>query len=811
MACNRAARRTENTRQTTGRIVPLDDLLGWQTAEVITPPDARRHAIRNGMVATVLLGVFFAALALPFAGAGALTLREARSYWDAMPATLPDVPVPTRSVMLAADGTKIAQFYAENRVPVAIDEVPQVMQDAIVAIEDARFYDHHGIDARGIARAAASNLLSDSTQGGSTLTQQYVKNRLASAAEDDTVRREVTSRTSYVRKLREAKLAIELERTWPKAKVLEGYLNISYFGDGAYGIGTAARHYFGKQVADLNLAEAALLAGLVQNPHRLDPTQNPEGARQRRNVVLDRMRDLGYITAARHAHATAQPVRLNLTRAANGCHASRYPFFCQWVKQQLENDPAFGKTQAQRNERLFRGGMTIRTTLDPKKQAVAQAAVDRALGRDNRVAAASVTVEPGTGRVVAMAVNRTFGTPKKDSFAKTEVLLPTVKGMQPGSNFKPITLAAALERGFDPATVISAPYRYTPAGQAAPPGGFSNYSTSSGGRLNAYQAIARSSNTWFIRLQEQIGVLNVVSMAERLGITSIPRTGARAITERDASLTLGAFEVSPVELAGAYAAFAAHGVHCTPHPIVAATGPDGKPITVPSPDCHEAIPASVADTVAATMQGTLNGPDPYRTGKEEYFGRPAAGKTGTTQNTAAVWFSGFTPQYATSVWVGDPRGGFKHPLRGFYAYGSYVAKASGGSVAGPIWREVMAGVHAGLPVKQFSRPAATVSAGTVVPDVRGLTLEQAYRALTDAGYTVRLAPANAKPDTALSPNRVALTTPAAGSFLGLASEVVVTMTAGSDRGVRLPDTTKADGADETSAPADTRARTAATR
>lgn len=772
----------------------LDNLLGWQTAEAVEPTRAKGRVVRGGIIATIASALFASAMALPFIGASAITINQAADYWAQMPTTLPDVPVPTRSVMLAADGTQIAQFYSENRVEVTSDEVPQVMKDAVVAIEDSRFYDHHGVDFRGIARAAVTNLLTDSTQGGSTLTQQYVKNRLASAAEDDKTRQEVTSRTSYLRKLREARLAIELEKRWSKDQILLGYLNIAYYGDGAYGIGTAARHYFNTSVSDLTTAQAALLAGLVQNPTGYDPTNHKDAARTRRDIVLTRMHDLDYLSDRAYRHAMREPVRLDLTEAHSGCYTSRYPFFCQWVKTRIESDPVFGRTQAQRNERLFRGGMVIRTTLDPVAQDIAQDAVDEALGRKNRVAAAAVTVEPGTGNIVAFAVNRTFGVGKPGTFDKTEVVLPAVQGMQPGSNFKPFTLAAALERGYDPATTWTAPDVYRPAGMNYPGDGFVNSAVGDAGTLNAAQALWRSSNTWFVHLEEQVGVLNVASMAERLGITSLPRTGPTAITARDASLTLGAYEVSPLEMAGAYATFAAHGVHCTPVGITSITGPGPDTdngaadvdVAVPDADCHEAIPASVADTVADIMQGTIDGPDPYRTGADETIGRPAAGKTGTTQSNAAVWFSGYTPQYATSVWVGDPRGGFAHPLQNFTAYGQTIAKAYGGTVAGPIWKAVMLGLHRHLPVEQFTKPTTTVSTGTVTPDVRGLTLDAAYRALSDAGFEVVLSDDTANDDKVLGPDLVASTNPAGGTFLGLATEVTITMTAGSDARVRLP-------------------------
>jgi membrane peptidoglycan carboxypeptidase len=783
LGAKREARKAEERASCVG----LDEILGWQSPQVAERRLDKSRSVLGGLAASVFGGLLVASMCMPLVGATDQSLEAANNYWNNMPSTLPDVAVPSRSVILAADGTRIAQFYSENRVPVTYDLIPQVMRDAIVSIEDSRFYEHNGVDFKGTGRALAHNLLSDSTQGGSTLTQQYVKNVLASAADDDKTRAEVTSRTSYLRKLREAKLAIELERRETKEEILTGYLNIAYFGDGAYGIGTAAGHYFSKHVKDLTLDEAALLAGLVQSPYRLDPTENPTEALNRRAVVLMRMRQLGYITPEQEVAAKNTPLRLKLREASNGCTTSQYPFYCQWVKQQLENDPAFGKTEKQRQQRLFRGGMVIKTALDPRRQKIAQEAVDKGLGRDNRVTAAAVVVEPGTGHVVAMATNRDFGTPKKGHFDKTEIVLPTVHGMQPGSTFKVFTLAAALERGFDPNTVLYAPPVYKPSNLNSPKGGFSNAGAAEAGQFNARTAFARSSNTWFVKLEEQVGVLNVASMAERLGVTSLPRSGPGAITKRDASLTLGAYEVSPVDMAGAYATFAAHGVHCTPLPIVSIAGPGKKPVAVPSNDCHQAIPASVADTVADIAQGVVNGPDPYRTGVGLGIGRPVAGKTGTTQGHAAVWFSGFTPQYATSVWVGDPRGGFQHPLVGFYANGHYVASAYGASVAGPMWRDIMKGVHAGLPVKRFSKPSATVTLGTVTPDVRGLTLDQAYRALTEAGFKVEVDADEGPRDVLLSPNRVYGTNPAGGTFLGLRSVVTITMTDGSSRNVRLPD------------------------
>lgn len=736
------------------------------------------------------------AIGAPLLAVGTIGSFVAVDYFESLPSDLPDAVVPTRSKILAADGSLIARFYSENRINVTANQVPDVLRDAVISIEDERFDEHSGVDLKAIVRAAWSNQTQGTAQGGSTLTMQYVKNVLASAAEDDAARAAVVSRTSYMRKLREARLALGVEKKMTKDEIVLGYLNVSYFGDGAYGVGSASRHYFGKGVEELTAAEAATLAGIVQNPSRFDPTNDIDASRTRRNIVLSKMHQLGKLDDAAYAQARDSEIELNLRTPKNGCTAAKFAFYCQWVRQTLERDPAFGSTQAQRNERLYRGGLTIRTALDPAKQKIAQDAVDESLGRNNRVASVAVVVEPGTGQVVAMAQNRTFGTAKKGRFDKTEIVLGTTKGMQPGSTFKPFTLAAALEKGLDPREKINAPARYKPANQNAPDGGFGNSTSGGSGSLDAYQATARSSNTWFIKVQERYGVLTLADMAQRLGITSLPRSGNRAISERDASLTLGAYEVSPVEMAGAYATFAAGGIHCTPIAITKVTGPGKSKVTAPSANCHQALEPKIAGTIAEIMTGTIDGSDPGRTGKAQSFGRKAAGKTGTTTNNAAVWFGGYTPQYATMVWAGDPRGGFKHPLRGFWAGGRYIARAYGGLVTGPIWREVMAGVHEGLPKRGFDEPTASRLGIATVPQVRGLDADSAFRALTRAGFrvefhekasnTITLPRKGAAAASDLPSGLVVDSSPAPGSKAGSGGTVKLRMNEGSDLKFQLP-------------------------
>jgi membrane peptidoglycan carboxypeptidase len=740
------------------------------------------RAVPAFLAATLALGLAFAALVAPSVTSGGASLKAVAKLYADLPSALPAQPLPQRSVILAADGTKIAEFYSENRVLVPLASVGVVAQHAIVAIEDSRFYSHNGLDFRGTGRALLKTSTGTSRQGGSTLTQQYVKNVLLNDAEtaDD---KAAATEVSLERKLKEAKLAISLEKRLTKSQILEGYLNIAYFGDGAYGIGTAAQHYFSVNAADLSLPQAAMIAGMVQNPVGYDPTVHPLTATRRRNVVLARMRDLGYITAAQSALAEHSPLGLRIKEPPNGCTTSRYPFYCQWVRNTLASNVAFGKTAKARENLLFKGGLTIHTALDPRLQDAAQTVVDDALGRDNRVAAGVAVMQPGTGNVVAMVQNRTFGAGKD----KTQIILPAQKAFQPGSTFKAVTLATALEDGVPYTATLNAPGIYQPAGLRYPGGGFTNAAPWDAGNLSLAQGVARSSNTFFVKLEAQQGVLNVADMAGRLGM-GLPRTGRTAITRQDASLTLGTYEVSPLEMATVYATLAAHGRSCSPTGITSITGATGAPVAAPDPKCHQAVSPGVADTVTALLQGVVDGPDPFRTGKNLSIGRPVAGKTGTTDNSSAVWFNGYTPQFETAVWVGDPRGGFKHPLSSIRLYGRTISSVAGATAAGPIWANIMKAIHTKVPVVAFTPVNANQVNGitNVVPDVRGLGRDKAIQTLQEAGFDVTLNQTVAAQDGLIPPNYVTGQTPAGGRLSLPTGAVALTLSAGSTTTVRIP-------------------------
>ena len=706
-------------------------------------------------------GVLVAAVAFPFAAATGIAAREAAAAIDAM-APLVEPPLPQRSQILAADGTSIADVYLENRSVVPFDQVPVLVRDAFLAIEDTRFYEHNGVDHRAIMRAALENQRSgEIRQGASTLTQQYVKNVLLfNAGADDTTAID----QSLARKLREAQLALELETRLDKDTIFGRYLNIAYFGAGAYGVNTAAQRFFGKPVSDVDLREAALLAGLVQSPSRYDPIRHPAAALKRRNTVLARMATLNMISNDELAWGLASPIVLNETTVPNGCEPSFAAFYCDWVRRTLENDPAFGATPEERRAHLYSGGLRVRTTLDPVMQLRAQEAVDSQLSRDDRVATAAVIVEPGTGHVKAMAINRTFGTEP----GETEVALAT-RAYQTGSIFKIFTLVEALEQGIPLSFTLPAPGRYTSSTLQNPPQGyFSNSGDASAGLLSLEAATWRSSNTFYVQLQERLGVLAIADMAERLGVTSLPREGSRAVRQDEGSFTLGAREVSPLEMANAYATLAARGVACRPTGIIEIIGAAGINEAVPDPRCHRALATSVADTATNVLTGVVTS----GTGKAADIGRPVAGKTGTTQGYGSAWFIGYTPQLATAVWVGDPRGP-SFPLLNVAG----DARVFGGGLPARIWSKVMVAAHTDVSPVSFPPVDLSFTAvgPTQVPELAGLSPERAVAVLAEVGLLANLAPTTSPP--AVPIGVVTGSVPAAGTAVDPGAQVQLLVTA----------------------------------
>ncbi|MHB8451004.1 MAG: transglycosylase domain-containing protein, partial [Mycobacteriales bacterium] len=412
----------------------------------------------------------------------------------------------------------------QDRVAVSLTSVPIVMRQAIVAIEDDRFYEHAGLDLRGILRAALRNTQAGTiTQGGSTLTQQYVKNVLIqqegfTAATADTV----------TRKLQEARYAVALEARLTKAQILERYLNIAYFGEGVYGVGTAASHYFAEPVTALTLPQSALLAGLVEDPTGYDPVLHPKLSLERRNTVLARMGQLHYISARAAQAAERTPLRVHpQIHSVDPCVGSIAPFFCSAVLAQLLSDPALGATQAERDNAVFEGGLDITTTLDPQVEMAAQQAVDSVVPRNNRAVDPIAMVKPGTGAVLALAVNRTYGDARPGT-TDTKFPLVTQPFAQPGSSFKLFTLVAALEQGvplsltlYAPPCYISKVFSNPVGGGSFCPLGYRNADPTEAGTFALPQATWYSVNTYFVQLEERVGLAPIRVAATELGIPPV--------------------------------------------------------------------------------------------------------------------------------------------------------------------------------------------------------------------------------------------------------------------------------------------------
>jgi membrane peptidoglycan carboxypeptidase len=651
-----------------------------------------------------LAGVVAALVVLPVVGGIGLATRNSAQAFSNLPSDLTQVPLPQQNTIVDSNGDTIAVLFAQNRIEVPLEEISPIMQQAVIAIEDQRFLNHAGIDFRGTLRAAISTGAGGQVQGGSTVTQQYVKQILLTAATTKEEQEAATS-VSINRKLREARYAIALENKLSKKEILEGYLNIAYFGAGSYGVEIAARRYFSTNADKLTLSQAATLAGLVQNPSRFDPTQYPERAQSRRDDVLNAMVNTGYITQEQADAAKAISVEDDLDPAElpNGCTSSIAPFFCDYVLTVLRNDPVFGETPEDRARLLDIGGLTIKTTLDRKAQVASQKAVEDRIPYDDASGkAASITmVRPGTGEITAMAQNRKWG---RSGVGYTTVNYGApvdangTVGFQAGSTFKAFTIAAAFKQGWDPFKVINSPQR-------KPLKTLLNVKLEISSRRTKFRTqlllvrfdilsgTAYSVNTYFVGLEEQLGLCDPIDIATASGV----QQGNGEEFEKFPCFTLGCFDVTTLDMAVGMATFAAHGIRCNAIAITEVKDRYGKNLNVPSADCERTIDLQVADSTTAVLAGVIDGPVKGRTGQAMDLGRPAAGKTGTTDSSAAVWFVGYTPDMAAAVWVGDPRGGQKYPMKGVTINGRYYSQVFGSTMPGPIWRDALIGALEGTP------------------------------------------------------------------------------------------------------------------
>ncbi|MFI5530927.1 transglycosylase domain-containing protein [Kitasatospora sp. NPDC051853] len=662
---------------------------------------------------STLSGVLLAGMALPAAGALGLTAKSGAESFEEVPDELRTPPLSQASHIYDAQGGLIATVYGRFRTVLTAEDMGTVIRQAQVDIEDARFYEHGAVDLKGVLRAASKNAESGSAvQGASTLTQQYVKNVHVEQAGDDREAVLAAQRKTLGRKIQELKYAIKLEEELTKDQILTNYLNITYYGNQAYGIEAAAQRYFSKRAKELTVPEAALLAGLVQNPSQYDPKLHPQAAQKRRDVVIDKMLERGHLTAAQAAEAKAAPVGLRYQAPRNGCITAQagMGFFCDYVRQLVQQDPVFGANAADRKRLWDLGGLDIRTTLDPKKQAAAQKAVTTKVRVSDKVSAAATMIEPGTGKILAMAQTRPYGLDKAKNETVVNLNVDAAmgggNGFQPGSTFKPIVAAAALEAGLPATQSFTSPPRLewptmtTCAGtwknqaKGKKEGSVPNDRSDEVGPYELKQAMALSVNTYFVQMEQEIGLCAVKQMANKLGIKG--RASGAQLDEVPA-MGLGTQEVAPMTMANVYATFAARGTHCTPVAIEKITNAEGKAVPVPERKCSRVMSEETADVINTVLLGVTEKGTGRELGLED--DRQIAGKTGTTDQKKSAWFTGYTADLATAVWLGSPVGGV--PMQNITIGGKFHGEVYGSSGPGPIWKMAMDLAVEGTPEREF--------------------------------------------------------------------------------------------------------------
>ncbi|WP_431932707.1 transglycosylase domain-containing protein [Micromonospora sp. RP3T] len=638
------------------------------------------------LLAGVLAGLALAAAALPAALVFGLGVKNLMPYTE-LPEALRAPQPAQRANLYANDGrTLITSFYVEDRVDVPVGDVAPVMRDAIVAAEDVRFYEHHGVDVRGVLRALTANRTEGTRQGASTLTMQYVRNALAGDPRLTEAQRTAATEITAGRKIREMRYALTLERQVGKDEILGRYLNIAYFGAGAYGIAAASKRYFSTTPDRLTLAQAALLAGLVRAPDHDDPINGDAGAAlDRRAYVLDRMVEAGRVNAAEATAAKDTELALKPSATPNDCTAvpaghNDWGFFCDWFTQWWNAQPAFGKTVDERQRTLRRGGWSIVSSLDPDVQAKASEQVRTVYPETIARAAPTAVVQPGTGRVLAMAVNRGYGVGDnpagQQNYPNTVNQLVAggggITGYQAGSTFKLFALLAALESGLPLDTEFDAPRvyvtKYPISGGPASCGGRwcpANANTYwMDGDRDMWDAFGRSVNTYFAWLTERVGADRVVEMAQRLGIVFRAPQDAKMARDGAANwgpFTLGVSATTPLDLANAYATVAAEGTWCRPTPVVSITDATGRRVAAGDADCRQVLDTEVARAAADASRCPVGDQSMYRrcaggTAEELAPGlrRPLAGKTGSSERNATETVVAFTPQLAVATIAANP-------------------------------------------------------------------------------------------------------------------------------------------------------------
>jgi penicillin-binding protein 1A len=649
---------------------------GGPDAAFRSPPSSRRSPWRLLLrsflrvlrfLRRTLIALLTTVTVIPFLLAAALVTSLATYVFLPLPVTLPEQrpqPEAQASTVYAIDGTPIGQFRgAEQQVSVSPDDIPDTIRRAVVAAEDHRFFEHNGVDYQAIGRALVTDVKARHVvQGGSTITQQLVKSLYTGGER------------SMGRKAREALLAIRVERTYPKAEILARYLNGVYLGESTFGVEAASQSYFRKRAKDLTLSEAALLAGVIPAPSLFSPRTNPDLAEGRRQLVLDLLARYGMASPQEVAQARAEHPTIHPAPKPE----SRFPYFMDYVRLYLLNVKGYSP------ELVYKGGLRIETTLDPRLQAAAEAAVAR-LDQPKDPEATMVSLEPQTGFVRALVGGR--------SWEASQVNLALGRlgggsGRQAGSAFKPFVLARAFEAGIPPEKRYRAPASIQPRGFDKP---VSNYGGTGYGSADLRTATWKSINTVFVQLIVDVGIKETAELAKRMGIS-----GIRLDQKLYGVMAIGTQETSALEMASAYGTFANRGLRVAPTPVLSIADAKGKKIEDNrEPQGQRVLSEVVADNVTSVLEGVIA----KGTGTRANIGRPAAGKTGTSENWENAWFVGYTPTLATAVWMGYPNANIG------MANVHGIPHVVGGSLPSMMWHDYMIEAVKEVPPLPFAEAA----------------------------------------------------------------------------------------------------------
>lgn len=713
--------------------------------------------------AAVVCGALAAGVLLPVIGGVGLAATKVSDQFLGTPCDLVITPAQQTTTVLASDGkTVIARLFAQNRQDVPLTAIPQSVQDALISTEDRRFYSHHGVDVHGIARAALHNGGGGGTQGGSTLTMQYVK-QVRYYQASTPAQREAAINQDLHRKIQDAKCAIDLEKRYSKKQILDDYLNIAFFGENSYGIQTAAQTYFRTSAAKLTVPQAAMLVGLVQSPSELDPFVNPQGARQRRDQVLDNMVSTGALTAAAAAKYKAEPLRLSGSKAPpvrEGCANStesiaNVGFFCDYVVDWLRTQGGLSSQTVQT------GGFKIVTTLDASLQNSGQQAVwSSGLDPNSPTALVMPSVDPKTGRVQTMITSRHYGV----AAGQTTIPLFTSAYAGSGSTYKYFTALAALKLGAQPNLTLTTGNSYTVRNCPVDPNSNVPAYTvrnagSYGATLPLSDALPESVNTYFVGLEDQFfgcDLSPIVQTALGLGMTHLndpaPNSASKqsvaqaTVSQHQTGFTLGFTGTSALELSAAYGAMANDGVFCPANPIASITGPDGNPVSYKKPTCSRQFSPQIARTMLTIMTADTNS---YKGTAYRYFrdwyaqgGSPIASKTGTDNDAenlpdggngnSALWYVGVTPKLVSAAALVNPTTP-KATITGLPDNVSNNGSDVFGAYASTYWLDAYG------PKLQFDSwtwPSATdIPDAVTVPDVIGQDQATAAATLAQQGFT----------------------------------------------------------------------------